>query len=160
MLVVNADYNAGEFYRRRVSNLCPNQFYRFSTWILNLHSDSANVIRPNVTLQILDTTICNGQSIILDAGSGFKSYELTTIPPTFSQTLEVSTVGTYSVILTGNNGCSATQTVNVTAGVTPTIVNINSTENSIEIIATGGNPPYSYSLDNHKPGKIAIFSPI
>ncbi|MBC7557056.1 MAG: hypothetical protein H7195_08875, partial [Chryseobacterium sp.] len=52
MLVVNASYSPGEFYRRRVSNLCPNQFYRFSTWILNLHRAGANVIRPNVTLQI------------------------------------------------------------------------------------------------------------
>ena len=99
---------------------------------------------------LMDASICNGQTIILDAGSGFKSYEWTTMPPTFSQTLQVSKVGTYSVILTNNNGCSATQNVNVTAGITPTIVNIISTENSIEIIASGGSPPYSYSIDNQK----------
>ncbi|SEG12916.1 gliding motility-associated C-terminal domain-containing protein [Halpernia humi] len=99
---------------------------------------------------LVDATICNGQTIVLDAGSGFKSYEWNTTPPTFSQTLQVSKVGTYSVILTGNNGCSATQSVNVSAGETPTIVNIISTENAIEIIASGGNPPYSYSIDNQK----------
>ena len=99
---------------------------------------------------LVDATICNGQTIILDAGSGFKSYEWNTTPPTFSQTLQVSKVGTYSVILTGNNGCSSTQSVNVSAGETPTIVNIISTENAIEIIASGGNPPYSYSIDNQK----------
>ncbi|MBC7556053.1 MAG: gliding motility-associated C-terminal domain-containing protein [Chryseobacterium sp.] len=99
---------------------------------------------------LMDASICNGQTIILDVGSGFKSYEWTTMPPTFSQTLQVSKVGIYSVILTNNNGCSATQNVNVTAGITPTIVNIISTENSIEIIASGGSPPYSYSIDNQK----------
>jgi gliding motility-associated-like protein len=97
-----------------------------------------------------DATICNGETIVLDAGSGFQNYEWTTTPPTFSQILQVSKIGTYSVILTNSNGCSAKQSVNVTAGITPTIININSTENSIQIIASGGNPPYSYSIDNQK----------
>lgn len=56
MLIVNADYTPGEFYRRRVSNLCSNQVYRFSAWILNLHRAGANVIRPNVTFQIRNTS--------------------------------------------------------------------------------------------------------
>ena len=56
MLVVNADYRPGEFYRRRVSNLCSNQIYRFSAWILNIHRAGANVIKPNVTFQIRSTT--------------------------------------------------------------------------------------------------------
>ena len=52
MLVVNADYTPGEFYRRRVSNLCSNQIYRFSAWILNIHRAGSNMIKPNVTFQI------------------------------------------------------------------------------------------------------------
>lgn len=56
MLVVNADYTPGEFYRRRVSNLCSNQIYRFSAWILNIHRAGSNMIKPNVTFQIRSTT--------------------------------------------------------------------------------------------------------
>ena len=56
MLVVNASYTPGEFYRRRVSNLCSNQVYRFSAWILNIHRQGANLIKPNVTFQIRSTS--------------------------------------------------------------------------------------------------------
>jgi hypothetical protein len=52
MLIVNADYTPGEFYRRRVSNLCSNQIYRFSAWALNLYKYGTNGIRPNITMQI------------------------------------------------------------------------------------------------------------
>ena len=41
---VNASYTPGEFYRRRVSNLCSNQVYRFSAWILNIHRAGANLL--------------------------------------------------------------------------------------------------------------------
>ena len=56
MLVVNADYTPGEFYRRRVNNLCSNQIYRFSAWILNIHRVGNNMIKPNVTFQIRSTS--------------------------------------------------------------------------------------------------------
>ena len=57
MLVVNADDNkAGEFYRRRVSGLCPNQIYRFSAWIINLIKPNTNVIKPNVVFRIESTS--------------------------------------------------------------------------------------------------------
>ena len=56
MLVVNADYTPGEFYRRRVSNLCSNQVYRFSVWALNLYKYGTNGIRPNITMQIKSTS--------------------------------------------------------------------------------------------------------
>ncbi len=55
MLIVNADFTPGEFYRRRVSNLCSNQVYRFSAWILNIHRAGAGLIKPNVTFQIRNT---------------------------------------------------------------------------------------------------------
>ncbi|SFI21750.1 Ig-like domain-containing protein [Halpernia frigidisoli] len=109
-----------------------------------------NISQEPHSATLVDATICNGETIVLDAGSGFSSYEWNTTPPIFTQTLQVSKIGTYSVILTNANNCSATQSVKVTAGVTPTIVNIISTEKSIEIIASGGNPPYSYSIDNQQ----------
>lgn len=56
MLVVNASHNPGEFYRRRVSSLCPNQVYRFSAWVLNLIQPGFNQIKPNVTMRILSSS--------------------------------------------------------------------------------------------------------
>ena len=56
MLVVNASYTAGEFYRRRVYNLCPNQIYRFSAWLVNLIVPNSNQIKPDVTFQIRDVS--------------------------------------------------------------------------------------------------------
>ena len=56
MLVVNASYTAGEFYRRRVSDLCPNQVYRFSAWLMNLIIPNSNQLKPDVTFQIRDVS--------------------------------------------------------------------------------------------------------
>ena len=55
MLVVNASHAPGEFYRRRVSNLCPNQVYLFSAWGINLNTrDASGHHSPDVTIQIRD----------------------------------------------------------------------------------------------------------
>ncbi len=94
-----------------------------------------------------DASICDGEKIDLDAGLGFVSYEWQTSPPIFAQRLEVTSPGKYSVKLTDSKGCTALQTVEVTPGVTPDIIRINSGEDFLEIFAEGGNPPYLYSID-------------
>ena len=109
-----------------------------------------NIVPAPFSNTLLDVSICNGDTVTLDAGSGFSSYEWNTVPPTFSQTLQVTALGTYSVKLTGSNACIATQSVNVTAGISPTITNITTTNNSLTITAVGGNPPYLYSIDNQQ----------
>jgi gliding motility-associated-like protein len=58
-----------------------------------------------------DQTICNGQSIILDAGS-FASYVWNNTST--QQTLTVTTAGQYSVTVTTAGGCTATDDVMVT----------------------------------------------
>ncbi|MGC4130413.1 MAG: gliding motility-associated C-terminal domain-containing protein [Bergeyella sp.] len=95
-----------------------------------------------------DTSICDGESIMLDAGDGFSAYEWNTVPPVYSRFLTVDKTGTYSITLTDANGCKAIQTVKVVSGITPDIIQIKSGEDFIEILAEGGNPPYFYSLDN------------
>ncbi len=61
-LIVNADFTAGEFYRRTVTGLCENTSYEFSSWLLNLlpaGSCNGNGIPINVKFQIWDATDTN-----------------------------------------------------------------------------------------------------
>ncbi len=131
----------------------------FSYWV-SQKPDSCESERSEIKVTIKpkpfsenlkDTSICDGQTLKLNAYSpDIYSYEWKTSPPVFSPQLEVGETGIYTVILTGNNGCSAELSATVTAGETPQITKISTGEDFIEVEAIGGNPPYFYSLDNEK----------
>jgi hypothetical protein len=53
MMVVNASYDKGEFFRRRFTGLLPNTSYSFSAWILSLNNA---VIKPNVRFEVNNPT--------------------------------------------------------------------------------------------------------
>lgn len=67
------------------------------------------------------SSICSGASTVLNAGTGYSTYHWSTNAAT--QTISVSTTGTYSVTVTNATGCSGTasKTVTVVANPTPTI---------------------------------------
>ncbi|TND08983.1 MAG: hypothetical protein FD123_1837 [Bacteroidetes bacterium] len=77
---------------------------------------TAGVI-PSVTL-FGDTSQCGG-SIVLDAGNAGSTYLW--IDSTTAQTLTVSTSGIYSVVVTSADGCTDSDTVNVTINTPPTV---------------------------------------
>ncbi|RNC92543.1 MAG: gliding motility-associated C-terminal domain-containing protein [Allomuricauda sp.] len=59
--IVNASFEAGEFFRRSVDGLCENTSYEFSSWLMNLHPSTSPVCQPqgipiNVRFQIWDST--------------------------------------------------------------------------------------------------------
>ena len=64
-LIINADFTAGEFFRRTVSGLCESTTYEFSAWLLNLLKvDGPCVVQNieipiNVSFQIWDSTDTN-----------------------------------------------------------------------------------------------------
>lgn len=58
-----------------------------------------------------DTTICSGQTITLDAGNHGYSYIWNTGDNT--RTIDVSTAGTYFVIMESPNGCKNTDTIDI-----------------------------------------------
>lgn len=59
-----------------------------------------------------DTNVCEGATLVLDAGNPGMSYFWNT--GTASGTLEVDEPGTYSVIVTSHDDCSARDTIHVT----------------------------------------------
>ncbi len=66
----------------------------------------------------LGTTITACESTILDAGASFSSYLWN--DGSTNQTLEVTTSGTYSVIVSNENGCENTDEIEVTINALPT----------------------------------------
>jgi len=60
-----------------------------------------------------DTVLCFGNSMVLDAGNGYSSYQWQ--DGSRDQSVNISAPGTYWVRLTGNNGCISTDTTTVTA---------------------------------------------
>jgi len=65
---------------------------------------------PSVTLGA-DTTICADQTLTLNAGSGFQSYVWST--GSMDSAINIGTSGSYQVLVTDTNGCSASDTVSV-----------------------------------------------
>lgn len=63
---------------------------------------------PVVDLGV-DDTLCIGSTIILDAGSGFASYEWS--DGSTASTLAITAAGTYSVTVVDQNGCTTADTI-------------------------------------------------
>tara|TARA_R110002049_G_scaffold98960_2_gene240844 strand:+ start:4559 stop:6418 length:1860 start_codon:yes stop_codon:yes gene_type:complete len=62
MLVINADFTSGEFYRTTINGLCENTTYEFSSWMVNLSpsNDCGGAPIPiNVKFEIWDNTDTN-----------------------------------------------------------------------------------------------------
>ena len=68
-LIVNADFNAGRFYRKKISGLCENTTYEFSAFLMNVYDLDSNIcpdggIPNNVRFEIWDET----DSFIIKSG--------------------------------------------------------------------------------------------
>ena len=59
-----------------------------------------------------NTTICQGQTTIFDAGSGYSSYQWS--PTGNNQTITTGTAGNYSVVVTDANGCTGSASTSLT----------------------------------------------
>ncbi len=103
------------------------------------------IVLPPVKSAVLkDKTICAEAKTSLDAGPGFVSYEWSTGETT--QSINNVGVGVYWVKLqTGK--CFTLQEVRVHASLQPVVSGIEITNNNITVTASGGVPPYKYSID-------------
>jgi gliding motility-associated-like protein len=94
--------------------------------------------------------LCDGNSVLLDAGAGFASYSWNTIPLQTTQTILITTPGTYTVTLENSVGCFKDRNFIVVGSeaaiISDIIINDFSENNSATIVATGAGL-YEYSLD-------------
>lgn len=121
------------YIRFEKSGVCPN-----------VASITVTVKIPKHSAVLVNKTICPNTLTTLDAGPGFDSYHWSTGATTPS----ISNVssGAYYVDLTFD-GCTYRQTVDVTESTLPVITMIEINGSTVTIGASGGTPPYEYSLD-------------
>jgi len=123
------------------------------TNISNCYGNIPITLDVNIFPEILvDETIgiCNNTPTNISAPSGYSSYSWNTNPIQTSQSITVSTTGTYIVTITNADGCTKTKTFTIVNSEVATITNIDVTdfnENLIATISVTGNGNYEYSLD-------------
>ncbi|MCT2562572.1 T9SS type B sorting domain-containing protein [Chryseobacterium herbae] len=101
---------------------------------------------PEIVSALKDAELCEGDKIILDAGSGTGYTYLWNTGAT-TQTIDVTLAGTYSVRIS-NGVCSKTFTAKVSYIMVPQIKAITYKNNTLIIEATNNsNLPLEYSID-------------
>ncbi|MCX6232249.1 MAG: gliding motility-associated C-terminal domain-containing protein [Bacteroidetes bacterium] len=103
------------------------------------------VIGPPVVNLGNDTSICQGSSLILNAGNSGCSYSWSTGQAT--QNITITTPGTYAVTVANSSGCIGKDTINISFVQNPIINLGNDTtfcQGNIKIL-NAGNPGSSYN---------------
>ncbi|MBH1960482.1 MAG: T9SS type B sorting domain-containing protein [Flavobacteriia bacterium] len=109
-------------------------------------------LHPKPTLNLpASAEFCSGQSVDLDAGSGFSSYEWTKggsgTPVSTNRILNVTTTEKYTVKVKNSFGCENSASVTVTQSSLGTITGVQIVNNTAAVImSNSGN--FLYSLDN------------
>ena len=103
-----------------------NYYYFFYDWKVS----SIGCPSPRATAQVSINTapvvnlganqsICVGSTVVLNAGNAGNSYLWST--GALTQTITINVGGTYSVTVTGANGCTASDAITITAGSLPIV---------------------------------------
>lgn len=115
----------------------------------NVQTITINAPENPVELTVDDIEICNGGSGLITAPEGFATYEWSNGEST--NVIEVTEVGNYSVIVTNDEGCTASTDVDVTENPTPIEVAVPDAEicfgiGDVTILtATAGFATYEWS---------------
>lgn len=140
-----------------VSNLCPAKYYVYikdSTNCTKLDSVTIiGLVAPSASASGSGTSCnpCNGTATVNASGNGPFTYLWSPSGATTSGVANLC-AGVYTVTITDNDGCTATDTAhvvgptNLAATTNCTNITCNGANNGIlSANATGGNPAYSYS---------------
>ncbi|RYD86506.1 MAG: PKD domain-containing protein, partial [Sphingobacteriales bacterium] len=106
------------------------------------------IIRSNPVVELgNDTSVCNGALLTLDAGDDGIEYFWNTGQNT--QTINISSAGSYNVFVTNDQGCTKADTINVQMnGEFPTVQGIQTTNNGqYTFTFTAINPQYVVGYD-------------
>lgn len=132
--------------------ISPTQTGAYSVAVQNpfgcIGTDAINVvINPNPTVSLGNDTSSCSPNVVLNAGSGYAGYSWTT--GDITQTTTVSATGPVAITVTDGNGCTATDTVNVTLSPAP-VVNLgnDSTQCGGSILLDAQNPGSLYFWSN------------
>lgn len=105
---------------------------------------SITSIVPNAQVSLgNDTTICPGDSIALDPGSGWSSYSWS--DGSNGSTLSATTPGTYTVTVTATGQCSGTSSINLSNHVLPVLSLGNDTSVCSTLTLDAGNQFSQYA---------------
>jgi len=119
----------------------------------------SNISGPSVTIKNVINEVCNngkgGATAVATGGTPGYHYDWDSSPEQYDSTLQNVHQGTYTVIVTDANGCTATNKVTITNS-SPQTVSIDSIKpancgfhnGSIYISVTGGTLPYKYYWSN------------
>ena len=121
---------------------------------LKVKTFGANITNETISL-------CNENSITIDAGNGFVSYNWNTNPIQTTQTITTSTPGTYIVTIENTNGCFLNKTFTIIGSEIATLIDINIndfSENNSATIIVGGTGNYEFSLDGINYQESAVFN--
>lgn len=109
------------------------------------------IVNPLLTVDLgEDRSFCEGSSITLDAGAGYQTYLWNGVSG--GSQLEVTTAGSYSVEVTDNNGCIASDAIEITMNTVP-VVNLGpdlilSADSYIYLTADPGYQGYEWPDNN------------
>jgi hypothetical protein len=113
------------------------------------NSDTISVtINPSPVVTLgSDTAFCQGNSTVLDAGNPGSTYLWS--DASTSQTLTVTTAGTYYVTVTNGFGCSKSDTIAITVNALPVVALGNDTTLcGGPLLLDAGNPGSAYVWNN------------
>lgn len=118
-----------------------------NNFLCSASSSATITVSNNLNVQVNDTSICQGQTVVLNAGYAGSTYQWSN--SNTSQTISVSGAGTYSVTVTHPSGCTGSDVAIITVNSNPTAnaggdVSICEGDQTV-LTATGGN---SYSWSN------------
>ncbi|MBI2968474.1 MAG: PKD domain-containing protein, partial [Bacteroidetes bacterium] len=153
------DWSNGTMNNATISNLCAGTYTVTVTDANNCTgTNSVTITQPPALIVTLNPTsptcgLCNGQiSASVSGGTGIYTYTWSTCASMCSSTITGLCAGSYAVTVTDGNGCTVTQSLNLTqpAAMSVTMSSSNITCNglcngSASASPSGGTTPYTYS---------------
>ena len=151
--LANAQSNTNPISNIVMASGTKTYYIRFESGTLcpEIGAITVTIKTPKISTDLEDQNICPNTQTLVDAGVGFEFYTWkdssgTVIASGVNASSIVVGAGTYTVELT-YDGCSYTQEVKISEVELPTITSVEVNGNTITVNVTGGNAPYSYSLN-------------